>query len=547
VHDISRGGKDGRGPSASTRGSLAYLVSDQVLGPAQAGVRAKYAAHPQEEGERRTRRRRSFGLGVAQMRTARLPPAAAERRHCRRADSVQAGGGGADGGGMAWERVRVCTDEEDKGRSHFGANSKFRVFKREAMAASRRDVGDAEEGLGEAEPVEVAHAAADQLEDRGGGEHGGDDVPPDDEMGDATKQNKTTTMGRILQCFPRKGADAGVEEVAAADGTELAGGATDLSTVQEASNEHGVDDADEDMNEAARKRRPAGSSFASDVLAHPLAKLMLGTLALLFLFIVCGGGAASVQPWLARAAPSSSAYFSAGTVSIGVISCGSTLSGGMFSIGMISIGTFSVGIFSVGLFSIGFFSIGLASVGHYALGMWAWGIIVAYSKDGQGLESARRMRLPFGLTDDEAPETWLTPGDDLEAGEARRQGGKAVVVSNAAAPARVDPTAAGKRVIEVRDPRKSSSSAAGKPDAYRAAKAPPVGGLGGGSCLLPNEILLGEKDGSSERLEAVRAALGDEAATLLTQLCRVCVVTQASIGGDMSPQGTGPAGPKPLT
>lgn len=134
-----------------------------------------------------------------------------------------------------------------------------------------------------------------------------------------------------------------------------------------------------------------------DVLAHPLAKITLASLAVLFLMVVCGGGVASSQPWLAQAAPSSSAYFSAGTVSAGVISCGSSLSFGFFSIGILSIGTFSVGIFSVGLFSIGFFSLGIASFGHYALGVWAWGVVVAYVKDGQGLESVLKLQvhLPF--------------------------------------------------------------------------------------------------------------------------------------------------------
>ena len=406
------------------------------------------------------------------------------------------------------------------------------------MAASKSDVVDAEDGLGEAEAVEVAHAAAAHLEGHGGGEQPPDAEPPDAAeipVGGATKQGfSLPPMPRIppLPCFPRKDADAGVEEDETADGAGPAGGAADLSTVQEASNERFVDDADLEIDEVARKRRPAGSSFASDVLAHPLAKLMLGSLALLFLFIVCGGGAASVQPWLARAAPSSSAYFSAGTVSLGVISCGSTLSGGMFSIGMISIGTFSVGVFSVGLFSIGFFSIGLASVGHYALGMWAWGIIVAYSKDGQGLDSARRMTWPFGSTDDEAPETWLAPGDDPEAGEAGRHGG-AVVVSNAAVPARVDPKAAGKHVAQVRDSKKKSGSTAGKPGANTAGKggsATPIGGLGGGLSVLPREIVLGEKDGSGVRLEAVRAALGDEAASLLARLYQVCVRSHVPAG-----------------
>ena len=126
----------------------------------------------------------------------------------------------------------------------------------------------------------------------------------------------------------------------------------------------------------------------AELKAHPLFKIIMLSLALLLLFIFCGGVAASQQPWLAQAHASSAAYFSAGTVSIGVISCGSTLGTGMFSIGFISIGVFSTGVFSIGLFSVGFFSIGLASVGHYALGMWAWGIVVRFGKSGQALESA---------------------------------------------------------------------------------------------------------------------------------------------------------------
>jgi hypothetical protein len=181
---------------------------------------------------------------------------------------------------------------------------------------------------------------------------------------------------------------------------------TDLSRVESTTNEKGEEEGNQTTN-------------FREALAHPLAKITLVSLALLFLMVVCGGGAASDQPWLAQAAPSSSAYFSAGSVSAGVISCGSSLSfGGFFSIGLISIGTFSVGIFSVGIFSIGFFSLGLASFGHYALGVWAWGIIVAYVKDGQGLEGALKLqvRLPF-LADAAAAEESL---DDIaEAGYAQ--------------------------------------------------------------------------------------------------------------------------------
>ncbi len=39
--------------------------------------------------------------------------------------------------------------------------------------------------------------------------------------------------------------------------------------------------------------------LAHPIFAHPLTKLMGGTLALLLLFIICGGGAASVQVRLA--------------------------------------------------------------------------------------------------------------------------------------------------------------------------------------------------------------------------------------------------------
>ena len=255
--------------------------------------------------------------------------------------------------------------------------------------------------------------------------------------------------------------------------------AADLSTVEEASNE----DTEEQCARAGAGGGPE-SSFVQSVLAHPIAKLMLASLALLFIFIICGGGAASVQPWLHNASPSSAAYFSAGSVSIGVISCGSTLSGGMFSIGMISIGTFSVGIFSVGLFSIGFFSIGLASVGQYAIGMWAWGIVVAYSEQGQGLEFARRLPPPFGRAgeDEEAPENWLAAGDDAEAGLGG--GRSAVEVSNAIAPARVD-AGKSKRVIEVRDQKRSES--------MKDVKAADMGGVS--KSLPPPDILLPPKAG----------------------------------------------------
>lgn len=260
------------------------------------------------------------------------------------------------------------------------------------------------------------------------------------------------------------------------------------------------------------------------VLAHPVARLMLGSLALLFLFIICGGGAASVQPWLANASPSSSAYFSAGTVSIGVISCGSTLSGGMFSIGMISVGTFSVGVFSVGLFSIGFFSIGLASVGHYALGMWAWGIIVTYSKDGQGLELARRLPSLLGKTDEEAPENWLAAGDDPEVGLGRRS---AVEVSNSAAPAKIDPKAAkqGKRIIEVKDQRRDEAKKDAKPAAARESRQASMPSKAStdpavASTRPPPDIFLAAKDGSDARLEAFRATYGDDAAKLVESICR---------------------------
>lgn len=47
------------------------------------------------------------------------------------------------------------------------------------------------------------------------------------------------------------------------------------------------------------------------------------TLGVLLLLLIGGGAAAPEQPWLTKASPASSAYFSAGTASAGVISCSS--------------------------------------------------------------------------------------------------------------------------------------------------------------------------------------------------------------------------------
>ena len=67
-----------------------------------------------------------------------------------------------------------------------------------------------------------------------------------------------------------------------------------------------VSEDDGDAGPASKHVRPELWSkerrqeiLAHPIFAHPLTKLMGGTLALLLLFIICGGGAASVQVRLA--------------------------------------------------------------------------------------------------------------------------------------------------------------------------------------------------------------------------------------------------------
>jgi hypothetical protein len=125
------------------------------------------------------------------------------------------------------------------------------------------------------------------------------------------------------------------------------------------------------------------------------AKIAIGAiLGLLGLLLIGGGAAAPAQPWLAQAAPASSAYFSAGSASVGVVSCSSGLGLGFFSIGLISVGAVgSIGIFSVGFFSIGFFSIGVFSMGHFAIGIWAWGVYSRWVQRGRMFEGGGKVSL----------------------------------------------------------------------------------------------------------------------------------------------------------
>ena len=134
----------------------------------------------------------------------------------------------------------------------------------------------------------------------------------------------------------------------------------------------------------------AAESEAESMLPMWAKVAVVATLFFLLLLLIGGGAAAPNQPWLTKAAPASSAYFSAGTASVGVISCSSGLGMGFFSIGLISFGVVgSVGIFSVGFFSIGFFSIGIFSFGHLAIGLWAWGVYSRWMLRGQVCVRAR--------------------------------------------------------------------------------------------------------------------------------------------------------------
>jgi len=123
------------------------------------------------------------------------------------------------------------------------------------------------------------------------------------------------------------------------------------------------------------------------------AKLVIvGMLGVLFVLVVGGGAAVLTRPWLAKAAPVSSAYFAAGTASVGVISCSSGFGVGFFSIGLVSFGAVgSIGIFSVGFFSIGFFSVGVFSFGQFAFGVWAFGVYSKWLRRGQGWEGGGKV------------------------------------------------------------------------------------------------------------------------------------------------------------
>jgi hypothetical protein len=54
-------------------------------------------------------------------------------------------------------------------------------------------------------------------------------------------------------------------------------------------------DADGEQADDPVPRAILSREHWQEIFAHPLAKLMAGSLALLLLFIICGGGAASVQ------------------------------------------------------------------------------------------------------------------------------------------------------------------------------------------------------------------------------------------------------------